>query len=178
MKFKKGDIFEFAINENNKSYGQIINLFKKDAITIVIFEGQYKSRPDLEELLEDNILFFGNTFDAKLYHKYWVIVANETSNIDNIKLPYYKIDVDPVYIEDFYEKRIRQATAYEEEQLYYKAYIAPVRFETALKAYYKQIEWNNECFDKILYSSLLRSVEIVEGGGSEEKQSKKKRWFF
>ncbi len=175
MKLHTGDIFEFAINENSKSYGQIINILKKNTITIVIFEGQYRSRPDIQELLEDNILLFGNTFDAKLYHKNWIIIANEKSNIESIKLPYYKIGTDPVYIEDFYEKKIRKANSYEEEQLYYRPYIAPVGFELALKAYYKKLEWE-ENFNKMLYSNLLKSVEIVEGGDYEQKP--KKKWFL
>lgn len=176
MKLNKGDIFEFAINENTKSYGQIINTFKKDTITIVIFEGQYHSRPDIDELLEDKILFFGNTFDAKLYHKHWIVIANNTSNIDDIKLPYYKIGLAPVYIEDFYEKKLRKANSIEEKGLNYREYVAPVRFELALKAYYKVLEWD-DCYDELLYDTVLKSIELVEGNDNEEKKTKK-GWFF
>jgi hypothetical protein len=161
MKLQSGDIFEFSINDRSTCYGQIISTFKKDTIAIIVFEGLYKSRPDIEELLEDNILLFGNTFDAKFYHKNWIVIANEKSNLNNIKLPYYKIGTDPVYIEDFFENRIRKANANEEENIYYRSYVAPIRFETALKAYYKIVEWN-DAFDDLLYSNILRSINLIE----------------
>lgn len=159
MKLKVGDIFEFSINENSKSYGQIVSVFKKDALSIIVFEGQYRSRPDIEELLQDNILLFGNTFDAKFHHNHWMIIGNETSNLSSIKLPYYKIGTEPIYIEDFFEKKLREAKGNEESILNYRSYIAPVRFETALKAFYKVVEWREE-FDELLYSNVLKSAEI------------------
>lgn len=160
MKLNKGDIFEFSINDNRKSYGQIISTFKKDTISIIVFEGLYKSRPEIEELLQDKILFFGNTFDGKLYHKHWIIIENEKSNLENIKLPYYKIGTDPVYIEDFFEKKLRKASTQEEEILSYRSYVAPVRFESAVKAYYKLIEWD-EVFDELLYSNILERTQSI-----------------
>lgn len=159
MNLKVGDIFEFSINEKSKSYGQIVSLFKKDALTIIVFEGQYRSRPDIEELLNDNILLFGNTFDAKFYHKHWIVIGNETSNLTSIKFPYYKIGSEPVYIEDFLENKLRKASANEQNILNYRSYIAPVRFETALKAYYKIVEWREE-FDELMYSNVAKSSEI------------------
>lgn len=159
MKLKVGDIFEFSINEKSKSYGQIVSLFKKDALTIIVFEGQYRSRPDIEELLNDNILLFGNTFDAKFYHKHWIVIGNETSNLTSIKFPYYKIGSEPVYIEDFLENKLRKASANEQNILNYRSYIAPVRFETALKAYYKIVEWRED-FDELMYSNVIKSTEI------------------
>lgn len=173
MKLKKGDIFEFAISESSKCYGQIIDLHKKDAFTIIIFEGLYRSRPDKQEVLSDKVLFFGNTFDAKFYHKDWIVVDNETSNLKNIKLPYYKVGTDPVYIQDFFDNKIRKATAEEENILDYKTYDAPVGFELAMKAYYKILEWN-EAYEELLYKNVLRSVELIEN--NDTKKSKFNLW--
>jgi len=159
MKLKAGDIFEFSINENSKSYGQIVSVFKKDTLSIIIFEGQYRSRPDIEELLQDNILLFGNTFDAKLHHNHWIVIGNETSNLSSVKLPYYKIGTGPIYVEDFFENKLRKTKDNEESILTYRSYVAPVRFETALKAFYKVVEWREE-FEELLYSNVKKSNEI------------------
>lgn len=173
MKLNIGDIFEFSINENTKSYGQIVSTFKKDTISIIIFEGLYKSRPKIQELLEDNILLFGNTFDAKLYHKHWVVIENEKSNLEGIKLPYYKIGTEPVYIEDFFQNRIRKASSIEDNKLYYRSYVAPIRFESALKAYYKVLVWDDS-YEELLYSNLINSIDLVEKDGI--RKNKKKWW--
>lgn len=160
MKLHKGDIFEFTINNGRFCYGQIINVLEKKAITIIIFEGIYKSRPVVEELFSNAILFFGNTFDAKLYHKDWIIFDNYMENINSIVLPFYKVGIDPVYIEDFFKKTIRQAKSFEADVLYFRSYVAPVRFESAVKAYYKLIEWD-DVFDELLYSNILLRTESI-----------------
>nr|WP_315193871.1 Imm26 family immunity protein [uncultured Flavobacterium sp.] len=161
MKLKEGDVFEFSISENSKCYGQIVNFYKKDAFSIVIFEGSYRYRPDTEELLKDNILLFGNTFDAKFYHKHWIVIDNITSNLKDIKFPYYKIGTDPVYVQDFFDNKLRKAKANEKDVLDYKTYNAPVGFELAMKAYYKIIEWS-ESYDEMLYSNVIRSIDLVK----------------
>ncbi|ALM50534.1 hypothetical protein AMR72_17575 [Flavobacterium psychrophilum] len=161
MEYKKGDIFEFSINQSTKSYGQIIDTAKKSTITIIVFEGLYSSRPEIKELLNDNILFFGNTFDGKLFNKHWIVFDNFIDNIKNVKLPYYKIGLEDLYVEDFFENKLRKINKNEEDVLLYKSYIAPVRFELALKAYYKILTWDND-YDKLLYSNVLKSNEIIE----------------
>jgi len=160
MKLKNGDIFEVNFNEDRLCYGQIISTHKKDAFTIVFFEGLYKSRPSIEEILSDNILFFGNTFDAKFHHKHWVVIHNDKSNLDKIKLPLYKLGTNPIYIEDFFENRLRKIKGDEEKRLYYRSYVAPVRFELAMKAYYKIIEWDS-VYDELLYSNIISKSNSV-----------------
>lgn len=161
MKLKRGDIFEFSINDNTTCYGQIIDTSKKNAITVIIFEGLYKSRPEISELLKDKILFFGNTFDAKFYHNHWIVFNNSTTNIKEIKLPYYKIGIEPIFIEDFFENKLRIIKNYEENILFYRSYVAPVRFESALKAYYKILNWDDS-YNELLYSNLLKGIKLVE----------------
>lgn len=161
MKLNNGDIFEVNFSENRLCYGQIISTHKKDAFTIVFFEGLYKSRPMIEEILADKILLFGHTFDAKFHHKHWVIIGNEKSNLDNIKLPFYKLGTSPIYIEDFLGHTLRKVKGDEEEKLYYRSYVAPVRFELAMKAFYKIIEWD-VVYDELLYSNIIsKSNSIV-----------------
>ncbi len=161
MKLKEGDIFEFAFSENRLCYGQIVSTYKKNVQTIVIFEGLYKSRPEIKEIMEDKILLFGNTFDAKFYHKNWIVIANEKSNLNKIKLPYYKLGIDPVYLLDFFEKEIRKTKQDEEDNLEFKSYVAPIGFELAIKAYYKKSDWE-QSYNKLLYSNILKNIALVE----------------
>jgi len=154
MKLKEGDLFEIKIADNIFSYGQIISTFKKKALTIVIFEGQYTERPNVNDIINEKILLFGNTFDAKFYHGDWIAFDNNKSNLSGIRLPYYKIGIDPIYVEDFYENKIRKANKDDINKLKYRDYIAPVRLESALKAYYKYLDWN-EVFDELLYDKLV-----------------------
>ncbi len=151
MKLLIGDIFEFRVNENNLAFGQIVNFPNNESLAIVIFKGLYLRRPLKKELIEDEILFFGITFDAKLYHKHWQIIGNDPTNLNDFELPFYKIGTGKVFVEDFYGNRIRKASKEEEEILIHKSYVAPVRFELALKAYYKSLEWKDE-YNELLYS--------------------------
>lgn len=160
MRIKEGDIFEIKVNENDKSYGQIISTFKKKAISIVIYEGLYTERPNISEIISKKILFFGNTFDAKFYHRDWVVFDNDKSKLTEIKMPYYKIGIEPVYIEDFLENKIRIANSKEVEQLRYRDYIAPIRFESALKAYYEYIDWD-KIYDELLYEKQVTTINPV-----------------
>jgi hypothetical protein len=109
-------------------------------------------------------LIFGNTFDAKFYHKHWVVIGNDKTNLSNINLPYYKIGESPSYIEDFKGLKIRKCNSIENEKLVYRKYIAPVRLENAIKAYHKIIEWNDELFNPLLYTYNQMSYDLVTNG--------------
>ena len=136
MKLKKGDIFEFRPNENSSGYGQIIGFGKGGSLSVVIFKSMYKSRPDtLSEIIRDDILLIANTFDAKLYHKHWIIIGNLDLTQTNVKLPYYIVGTEISLLEDFYGKTIREATAEERQNLTFRSYVAPVRLELAFKAF-------------------------------------------
>lgn len=161
MKLKEGDLFEIRIAENVFVYGQIVSIFKKKAISIVCFTGTYDRRPAVEEIINKEVLLFGNTFDAKLYHGDWVIFSNEKSNLTSIKMPYYKIGTDLIYVEDFFENKIRRASKDEINKLRYRNYVAPIRFESALKAYYKYIDWV-DIYDELLYSNMLITRSLIE----------------
>ncbi len=75
-------------------------------------------------------------------------------------MPFYKLGTNPIYIEDFLGNSIRKAKADEEDKLYYRSYVAPVRFELAIKAYYKIIEWDS-VYDELLYSNIISKSNSV-----------------
>lgn len=161
MKLKVGDVFELKINDNNTAYGLIVNIADKQSLTILDFKSLYLQRPYIATIIRDQILFFGNTFDAKFYHKHWIVIGNDKSLMTDIELPYYKIGIESVFIEDFYGNRIRPASKKEEGKLIYRPHVAPVRFELAVKAYYKSLEWKPD-YNSLLYSKVIDSVVAVE----------------
>lgn len=165
MRLKEGDLFEIKIAECVLVYGQIVSTFKKNAISIICFAGTYDRRPEVEEIINKEILLFGNTFDAKFYHGDWVVFANEKSKLIEVKMPYYKIGTDSIYVEDFFENRIRRASKEDLNLLRYRNYIAPIRFESALKAYYKYIDWA-DVYDELLYSKILITNKLIEYNGN------------
>lgn len=160
MKERSGDIFEFSINDNSKSYGQIVCVPNKQSLAIVIFKEQFLSRPSLKEIVNSEVLFFGLTFDAKLYNKHWVIIGNNTDKINDIHLPYYKLGTEEVIIETFDKQIIGTASQEEIDVLEYRTIVSPVAFELALKAYYHQTEWTDR-FEKLLYSRLVAAIDLV-----------------
>ncbi len=161
MKINEGDIFEFSINDNTTCYGQIIKIPNKESLVVVIFEGLYNSRPLLDEIVKDDILLFGSTFDARIYNGNWKVIGNTKNNLEGIHLPFYKIGIDPAYLESFDGMRIRELCPSEEGKFSYRKYVAPVRFELALKAHYKQTEWN-EKYDSLLYKNVIEVIKSLD----------------
>jgi hypothetical protein len=165
MKLKPGDIFTIPISEEKSGFGQIIFIPNKNNFIIEVFEKVYTGHewPSLKEIINDKILFFGYTMDALLYHKYWKIIGNDSSNLKKIKLPFYKLGTAPDYkLVDYRGKVIGKINGDKFEKLSYQEIIAPIRYENALKAYYGLEEWRKD-YDELLYQNVLTSIEVVEG---------------
>lgn len=159
MKLKEGDLFKMQISESSYAIGQILSIPKKDSLTVIVFEGLYNttSSPNPDEITQEQILFLANTFDAKFYHKHWVIFANYPNNLHNIGLPIYKLGTEnsPQY-EDFFQNQLPSNTinSIEKDKIGYRNYVAPIRVENAVKAFYKIEEWKTD-YDKLLYKNLI-----------------------
>jgi hypothetical protein len=165
MKFKVGDIFSIPVSSDENGFGQIVNIPDRNTLIIALFniKKEKNIQVDLEEIINSEIVFLGYSLDAKLYHKHWLIIGNNTSNIDRVKLPYNKLGTSPdIYIVNYKGEKLRVANTQEFEQLLYQTVIAPVRYENALKAHFKFQEWKEE-YDKIRYENVLNSNDIAIG---------------
>jgi Immunity protein 26 len=175
-KLKEGDIFAIPISEELTGFGQIINIpISNGVFIIIVFSEIYSGEewPALDEIIQDEILFFGYTMDALIYHKHWKIIGNVSSNTSKVKLPYYKFGLPPkMEIVNYKGEKVRNATNQEFDQLEYETSVAPIRYENALKAYHKIVEWDSD-YEKLYYNNVAKSIEIVEGIEGE----KKRKWF-
>ena len=66
-----------------------------------------------------------------------------------------------MYLVNHKGERLREIDENIFNKLMYKTEIAPIRYENALKAYYKLQEWKGEDYDKMLYTSTLDSNNIA-----------------
>ncbi|MES2703512.1 MAG: Imm26 family immunity protein [Bacteroidota bacterium] len=96
MKLKEGDLFKIRLSDQNYVVGQIVSIPNKESIAIVVFKGLCDVGSPYEpiNLTQKEILFFANTFDAKFHHRHWVIFANYSANLSNIRLPIYKLGTE------------------------------------------------------------------------------------
>lgn len=167
MNLKVGDIFTVPLNDNEVGFGQIVGIPDKSTLLIAIYELRQKKSEsiDMSKIKNSKVVFLGFSLDAKLYHKHWLIVGNETSNLTNIKMPFNKLGTPPrdIFIVDYKGNKIREATQSEFENLNYQTTIAPVRYENALKAYHNLQEWKEEDYGKLEYKHTLHSNKVVAG---------------
>ncbi|ANH81957.1 hypothetical protein A8C56_14150 [Niabella ginsenosidivorans] len=165
MKLRIGDIFTIPVSEEKTGFGQIVKIPNKNNFIIIVYENIYSGRdwPSLEEVVKDKILFLGYTMDALLYHKFWKIIGNVFPDLSKIKFPYYKLGTFPnAMIVNYKGEKVKTISKLEFDKLQYETVVAPVRYENALKAYYKLSEWRED-YDNLLYSKTLESIQVVEG---------------
>ena len=165
MKLKEGDIFTVPIDKERIGFGQIVHISNKNNFIIVVFKSVWPINRKMEfaEIVKDDILLMGYTMDAKLYHKHWAVIGNYKDNLSLMQFPYYKLGTFPgdIYLLDHAGKKIRKCTRKEFESLEYRNVVAPVRYEKALKAYYKLEEWQKG-FDDLLIENLMKGSLSIE----------------
>jgi len=157
---KIGDIFKINISIDLFGYGQIIDIPNKESLTVVIFDytddGIHET--NFSKVINSEILFFAQTFDALFFHKRWIIVSNLSNNIKDIILPKFKLGTkNECILEDYFKNKIRSLTPEEFDLYNYRQYVAPVRLENALKAFKLGLPWK-EHFDSILYKNLIKQI--------------------
>lgn len=135
-----GDIFEIPLPDGRSGYGQII--IDGDELYVAVFRDLYSALPDLDELVENDILLVGWTADALIYHGRWKIVGNRPPIVARVPFPSYKVSLSgKPYVHDFAGKNRRPATAEEWQLLDYKTNVAPIRYQKAFLAYHGIGEW-------------------------------------
>jgi hypothetical protein len=166
FKLKVGDFFTIPLEDNEFGLGQIVNFPKtSDAFIIILFNKKIKDLDEFDDLkiADLEIIFLGYTFDAKLYYKDWAIIGNYKDNIESVSLPFFKLGtIDDARLVNYKSETLKPITESQFNKLMYKAEIAPIRYENALKAFFGIKEWIAEDYDKILYEKTLESIKIAK----------------
>ena len=163
---KEGDVFAIPLANDEYGFGQVVTPYNKKSGGFMIAIFDFKSsnfQSDTEHVCNSELLFLGLTFDAKLYHKDWILIGNYIGNIASIKMPYFCLGTPPddIYMVNAMGEKVKLINQELFDQLTYRVEIAPIRYENALKAYYGLKEWNKEDYDKLLYVHAKKSHDIA-----------------
>ena len=136
----KGDVFVVPLGDGRAGVGQIVGRYRKVYYYMAIFDQVVPdTQADLSGLLPltaESIVLLALTLDGKLYARHWSVVGSAPVT-DLVPFPAYKeaVGFPPKYeVVDYSGERRRRATPREEEDLPYRAVVAPALLEMALKA--------------------------------------------
>ena len=156
LKCRKGDIFRMNLLEDCFGYGQIVELDGKTTITVVIYKKKYLNEHNsIKEILNDEVLFFCNTFKIFFELKRWVIINNNIDSLNKIVLPYYLIGL-PRIVEDYFKKPVRIASKEDLINLDTRGYVAPINIVNAFLDYHNIIKSETN-YDDLYYDNVLKS---------------------
>jgi hypothetical protein len=169
FKLERGDVFTIPLGNGEFGFGQVVTPYDKRSGGFMVSIFNYKVNDltgiSIKEICHKEILFLGFTFDAKIYHNDWVIIGNETSNIENIIMPYYRLGTPPdeIFMVNYKGELVKEIDIETFNQLLYKTEIAPIRYENALKAFYGLQEWKEDDYNKMLYIYSKKSQRTSDG---------------
>jgi len=169
-KFKiiEGDVFTIPLNDKEVGFGQVVAPYDKTSggfmVAVFDFKADDTQNISLNDVCNSELLFLGFTFDAKIYHKDWVLMGNYTDNIKTIVMPYFRLGTPPndIYIVNYKGERLKSISENVFAELAYQTEIAPIRYQNALKAHFGYGEWKSEDYDKLLYSRSIKSKGVFE----------------
>jgi hypothetical protein len=146
VKLSEGDVFEFAVPDGRRGYGIII---KRGVLTnggcpyIGMFRSLHVERPDLNQVVRDEVVLAGWTMDALVYHGRWIVVGHGLP-LPLVPFPNFKIGQEgEVYVTDVDGEFLDEATAEERELLDYGFSLAPIGFQDAFEAMHGFRDWRD-----------------------------------
>lgn len=165
IKAKVGDVFQIPVDKTRVGYSQIVAKIEPNPFYMVVYEPlfHWDDTPFLKDLINSEILFLANSFDAKIWYGHWPIVGNCSPDLHRIPFPSFKTTIrnaDEYYVISYDGLRRRKATPEECDLLDFRTNIAPIRLENALKAYYDVIPWEED-FEKLTFKYVKARSKIV-----------------
>lgn len=151
VKLSEGDVFELTVPDGKFGYGIIVKrggLKNGGTPYIAMFRPLYDKRPDVRELIREEVVLAGWTMDALFYHGRWNVIAHDLP-LPRVPFPNFKVKMDgKFYVTDVHGQTVMEATAAEQELLDYRFSRAPVGFQDAFEALHGFSEWQ-VCHDKL-----------------------------
>ncbi len=149
-----GDVFTIPLDDERVGYGQIVDRWGKSGghFYFAVFDGVHPAdaEPDLDAVLAEPLALLGLSMDALLLHGHWRVVGHREVDTAAVPWPAYKEGVSPRVFDvvDYTGQRRRRATPEEAEALPFRAVVAPIVIEDALKALHGLKNWN-PAYDKL-----------------------------
>lgn len=147
---KVGDVFYMKISGEDKySYGQVISLGETSEC-IIIFDITSNSHPEINDIVQNPILFVAQTVTVKIEDNEWGYIGN-IDTPENITLPEYICDtLDGKVILNYKGEILRKATNDEIETFITLKSCSPAIVEDAVNSKYGKEEWY-PYLDNLLY---------------------------
>ena len=159
---KEGDIFYFKAVNDFYSCGRIITK-KKHSIYVVIYKTLFNTFPsegDVENILCDEVIIVGRTFDILFKNGSWKVLASIKGNFPSNIFPFYKIETNNgVFITDFNGDSIRKASNAEEDFYFFYNEYSPAAIVNGVKAFYGLIIMD-DYYKKMTYEFVQKRTKI------------------
>jgi hypothetical protein len=168
IKVRKGDIFDIPAPDGRRGYGQVIVDGK--VFYIAVFSEIYQVQPNLDELIEGDILLVGWTLDALIFHGRWKIVGNRSPIAERVPFPSYKVLVNgKPCVHDFDGENYRPATSRDLEVLENKTTVSPITYQKALLAHHGFETWERDYDELTVQHARRRVMGDVDESSSDQK---------
>lgn len=142
-----GDVFKIEIKENLYCYGQIVSKGNLSD-TIIIYDKISSNNLDLDEIINNKIIFYVNTVDEFITNGRWMLIGKACLP-DNLKYREYITDIKQQVLSQE-GKVIRSASRKDIKELTSYISYSPIMVEDAVKAKYGDDNWYS-ALDDILY---------------------------
>ena len=89
---ESGDVFEMPLADGKFGYGVIVH--GGGVPYVIVLRSIHAKRPELSELVDDDIALVGQTMDALIYHGRWSIVFRDYPTRADVPFPNWKVRID------------------------------------------------------------------------------------
>lgn len=159
-----GDVFQIPIDDARVGYGQVIAQHLSSYL-VALFK---TARPaeeavNVPSIISDDVAFFAETLDAKLWNRDWPVVGNVPPDWSRIQLPNYKVAfgrADNMHVEAYDGKRHRPATQQEIQILRFRTVCSARHVQQAFQGFQHTISSNDRDADVLEPEYCQRSAEI------------------
>ena len=151
VKLTEGDVFEFVVPDGRLGYGIIVKrggLPNGGTPYTAIFRSLFEARPDLNQLVRNEVALAGWTMDGLVYHGRWNVIAHGLP-LPPVPFPNFKVGMEgKFYVTDVDGNPMCEASPAELALLDHQFSQAPIGFQDAFEALRGFGEWQ-ERYEKL-----------------------------
>jgi hypothetical protein len=151
-----GDVFSIPLDGTQLGHGQVVDTYGSSGghFFFVAFRRAYSGddQPTIAAITADRLALLALSLDSLLQVGHWQIVGHDDVATERVPWPTYKLATAPdtFIVEDHTGSHHRPAAAEEVAALRFRAVVAPIRVENALKALHGLGDWLPEYTDLLV----------------------------